>query len=66
MFIMAMLTTREVAARLHLHKLTVGRYIRDGKIKAANFGGRYRVDEEEVEAFKRRSEATKQEEAKTA
>lgn len=62
---MAMLTTREVANRLHLHILTVGRYIRSGKLKAVNIGGRYRVDEAEVAAFLLRSEA-KQEEAKTA
>jgi excisionase family DNA binding protein len=63
---MAMLTTREVAARLGLRQITVVRYINSGKIKASNFGGRYRVEEEEVEAFKQRNEAAKQEEAKTA
>lgn len=64
---MAMLTTREVANRLHLHILTVGRYIRSGKLKAVNIGGRYRVDEAALAAFLQSNEAAKQEEeAKTA
>lgn len=48
---MPMLTTREVATRLHLHQLTVVRYIQRGKIKAVRIGGRYRVDEKDVQAF---------------
>lgn len=62
---MALLTIYEVADRLRIEHHTVRKYIRNGKLKAVNYGRRYRVDEAEVAAFLRRSE-TKQEEAKTA
>jgi excisionase family DNA binding protein len=62
---MALLTIYEVADRLRIEHHTVRKYIRHGKIKAVNYGRRYRVDEAEVTAFLERSETTKQE-AKTA
>lgn len=52
-----LLSTAEVAKRLHIHIQTARRYCRDGRIKAVNIGTedgpgkRYRVSENEVNAF---------------
>jgi excisionase family DNA binding protein len=61
---MALLTIKEVGARLRIEEHTVRKYVKTGKLKAVSYGRRYRVDEAEVVAFLERSE-TKQE-AKTA
>jgi excisionase family DNA binding protein len=62
---MDLLTIYEVAALLRVEHHTVRKYIKLGKLKAHNYGRRYRVERAEVTAFLQRSE-TKQEEVKTA
>lgn len=44
-------TAQEAAEILRLEYETVLRYIRAGKLRAAKFGNRYRVREEDLEAF---------------
>lgn len=48
-----MLTVEELAENLKVHKITVLRHIRNGKIKAIRMGKFWRVNEEEVERIKR-------------
>ena len=63
---MDLLTIYEVAALLRVEHHTVRKYIKAGKLKAVNYGRRYRVERTEVTAFLQRSETTPREEAKTA
>ncbi len=46
-----LLTVEQVAAYLQLNKLTVYRYIREGRIPAARLGKVYRVRKSDVDAF---------------
>ncbi len=48
---MKLLTTKEAAERLHLHRKTVETYFRTGYIKALKVGKNWRVPEEELESF---------------
>jgi excisionase family DNA binding protein len=48
---MKLLTTEEVAERLHLHRKTVETYLRAGYIKALKVGRNWRVPEVELESF---------------
>lgn len=45
------MTVEQVAAYLQLNKLTVYRYIREGRIPAARLGKGYRVRKSDVDAF---------------
>lgn len=44
-------TPQEVAKRLRLNVNTVYEYIRMGKLRAARFGNRYRITEEDMQKF---------------
>ena len=44
-------TPQEVAKKLRLNVNTVYEYIRMGKLRAARFGNRYRITEEDMEKF---------------
>lgn len=44
-------TPQEVADMLRLRVTTVYEYIRMGKLKAARFGNRYRISQEDVQGF---------------
>jgi excisionase family DNA binding protein len=44
-------TPQEVAEKLRLNVNTVYEYIRMGKLKAARFGNRYRISENDVQEF---------------
>ncbi len=49
-----LLTIDEVAARLHVHRVTAYRMVHDGRLPAVRFGGdgaSLRVDERELEAW---------------
>ncbi|MGH2435590.1 MAG: helix-turn-helix domain-containing protein [bacterium] len=46
-----LMTVEQVAAYLQLNKLTVYRYIREGRIPAARLGKGYRVRKADVDAF---------------
>ena len=46
-----LMTVEQVAAYLQLNKLTVYRYIREGRIPAARLGKAYRVRKSDVDAF---------------
>lgn len=46
-----LLTVEQVAAYLQLNKLTVYRYIREGRIPAARLAKAYRVRKSDVDAF---------------
>lgn len=48
-----LLTAAEVAEILDVHPRTVGEYIRDGKLRAFQFGGSWRVSENALRAFVR-------------
>lgn len=45
------LKPKEVAELLQLNILTVYEYIRDGRLKSMEFGGRYRIEEVDLEKF---------------
>jgi len=45
------MTVEQVAAYLQLNKLTVYRYIREGRIPAARLGKAYRIRKSDVDAF---------------
>jgi len=42
-------TTNETAKLLHVHRQTVMRWIKDGKLKASKIGRKYLVSVEEIE-----------------
>jgi len=46
-----LMTVEQVAAYLQLNKLTVYRYIREGRIPAARLGKAYRIRKADVDAF---------------
>lgn len=46
-----LMTVEQVAAYLQLNKLTVYRYIREGRIPAARLGKSYRVRKSDLDAF---------------
>ncbi|MDQ7842506.1 MAG: helix-turn-helix domain-containing protein [Armatimonadota bacterium] len=50
-----LMTVEQVAAYLQLNKLTVYRYIREGRIPAARLGKAYRIRKADVDAFLERS-----------
>jgi excisionase family DNA binding protein len=45
------LTPEQVAERLHISRLTVGNWLRSGKLKGVKVGRLWRVRESELEAF---------------
>ncbi len=47
------LTVNQIAERLQVHPETVRRWLRDGRLRGRNFGGKsgYRVREADLEAF---------------
>jgi len=49
-----MLTLYDVAKELNLHYNTIYKYIRSGELKAIKFKRVYRVEERELEKFKKR------------
>ncbi len=46
-----LLTPEEVADRLHISRLTVGNWLRSGKLKGIKVGRLWRVRESDLEAF---------------
>jgi excisionase family DNA binding protein len=46
-----LLTVEQVAAYLQLNRLTVYRYIREGRLPAVKLGKAYRIRQADVEAF---------------
>ena len=46
-----LLTPEEVADRLHISRLTVGNWLRSGKIRGVKVGRLWRVRESDLEAF---------------
>ena len=48
-----LLTAAEVAEILDIHPRTVGEYIRDGKLRAYQFGGGWKISENALRAFVR-------------
>lgn len=49
------LTIDQIASMLHVHRRTVWRWIRAGKLKAAKIGKAWRIREEDFEAFVRKA-----------
>src|SRR5947209_2877841 len=47
----ALLTAAEVAEILDVHPRTVGEYIREGKLRAFQFGGGWKISENALRAF---------------
>jgi excisionase family DNA binding protein len=45
-------TPREVATILKVSRTTVGRYLRNGKIRGSHIGGMWRVSADELERLK--------------
>lgn len=48
-----MLTIEQVADALQLHKMTVFRYLKCGRIKGVKIGQNWRISEQELERIKR-------------
>lgn len=48
---MEVYTVKEVAEKLQVHIGTVWNYIKSGKLKAAKFGNRYRISEQQLQEF---------------
>ena len=48
-----LMTVEEVARLLRLNQVTIRRYIRSGRLKAVQVGGRIRMRREDVEQFAR-------------
>lgn len=46
-----LLTTEQIAEILKLNVVTIRRYIKSGKLKAAYFGKEYRVSKSDFESF---------------
>ena len=46
-----LLTPAEVATRLNVSLVTVGRWLREGKLKGVKAGRQWRVRESDLEAF---------------
>ena len=51
-----LLTPAEVATRLNVSLVTVGRWLREGKLKGLKAGRQWRVRESDLEAFLERGE----------
>ena len=51
-----LLTKEDVAARLHISSLTVGNWLRSGKLKGVKVGRLWRVRESDLENFLREGE----------
>ena len=51
-----LLTPKEAAARLKISRLTIGDWLRSGKLKGVKVGRLWRVRESELEAFLKRGE----------
>ena len=51
-----LLTPAEVATRLNVSLVTVGRWLREGKLKGLKVGRQWRVRESDLEAFLERGE----------
>jgi excisionase family DNA binding protein len=51
------LTPEQVAVRLHISHLTVGNWLRSGKLKGVKVGRLWRVRERDLEAFLKQGEA---------
>ena len=52
-----LLTPAGVATRLNVSLVTVGRWLREGKLKGVKAGRQWRVRERDLEAFLERGEA---------
>jgi excisionase family DNA binding protein len=50
------LTPEQVAERLHISPLTVGNWLRSGKLKGVKVGRLWRVRERDLEAFLKEGE----------
>lgn len=48
-----MLTIEQVANALQLHRMTIFRYLKNGKIRGIKIGRDWRISEEELERIKR-------------
>ena len=48
---MEFLTVNEVARRLKVSTFTVRRWLNDGQLRGVQFGGRWRITEEELARF---------------
>lgn len=46
-----LLTPEQVADRLHISRLTIGNWLRSGKLKGVKVGRLWRVRERDLEAF---------------
>lgn len=57
-------TPQEVAEMLRLNVNTIYEYIRMGKLKAARFGNRYRITEEDIQSFVEYQKSLVQEESR--
>lgn len=55
-------TPQEVSQKLRLNVNTVYEYIRMGKLRAARFGNRYRITEEDIQRFVEQTLTTNREE----
>jgi excisionase family DNA binding protein len=50
------LTPEQVAERLHISRLTIGNWLRSGKLKGVKVGRLWRVRERDLEAFLKQGE----------
>jgi excisionase family DNA binding protein len=48
---MKFFTLHQIAELLQMNEQTIRRYVREGKLKAAQFGREYRVREDDLNAF---------------
>ena len=53
-----LLTPEQVAERLHISHLTIGNWLRSGKLKGVKVGRLWRVRESDLEAFLKGGEKT--------
>ncbi|MFI5329417.1 MAG: helix-turn-helix domain-containing protein [Desulfobaccales bacterium] len=53
-----LLTPEDVAMRLHISRLTVGNWLRSGKLKGVKVGRLWRVRESDLETFLKGGERT--------
>ena len=51
-----LLTPEQVAERLHISRLTIGNWLRSGKLKGVKVGRLWRVRESDLDAFLERKE----------
>ncbi|HWY79138.1 MAG TPA: helix-turn-helix domain-containing protein [Candidatus Sulfotelmatobacter sp.] len=55
-----LLSVKQVAFILHVHPLTVRRYIREKRLKAVKIGGNIRIDENALQDFHKEITITEQ------